>query len=183
MRVWAVTDPALVFWDAADYRGTFAARSLEEAQCFRGSQLLWTGQARLEGFQLISGLCIKLAMSRVSSQHLRSWQLTARGTPGAPQILFPKLCLASSQAKTFGKLGCWKIKKKNHFTVSGHLGEYFKGFLLLLLCLGCIRQQLSCAAAGVTGISMTAESLPKASYHPKIVWAGMTAPHSKGLLS
>lgn len=55
-----------------------------------------------------------LTVSGVSSSYHRSWQLTARGTPGVPQVLFPKLCLASSQAKTFGKLGCWKISKKHH---------------------------------------------------------------------
>lgn len=55
------------------------------------------------------------------------------------------------------------------------LGEDFKGFLLLLLCLGGVRQELSPAAAGVLGISAAAESLPKASSHPNIVWARMTA--------
>lgn len=54
-----------------------------------------------------------LTLSGISSFYHRSWHLTAKGTPCVPQILFPKLCLASSQAKTFGKLGCWKISKKH----------------------------------------------------------------------
>jgi len=120
-------------------------------------------------------------MPGVRSQHHKSWQLTARGTPSAPQILFPKLCLASSQTKTFGKLRCWKNRKKNHFTVSGDLGEHFKGFPLPLLCLRGVHQQLSPSVAGVAGISTAAESLPQAPSYPNTVWAGTTATTQQGL--
>lgn len=96
-----------------------------------------------------------LLVSGVCSLYHRSWQLTARGTPCVPQVLFPKLCLASSQAKTFDKLGCWKISKKHH-TVRRPAREFqsvFPAVFMLWRCLPATepccdwsgRHQLSCS--------------------------------------
>lgn len=59
---------------------------------------------------------------------------------------------------------------KAYFTVSGDLRHQFKAFLLLLLCLGGVRQQLSNNNnAGVACTSTAAESVPKASPLPDII--------------